>query len=389
MPSHWFIGRSQLVLSGLALVTTGLIAPWPTAAQTIPAADANPVSLPLPGTAEVSPRALTETEPPSQLSPLSESSPLPESYVLGPGDRIRIDIFNVPEFSGPENGLHEVLVDGTLTLPMVGILEVQGLTLDQTQQLLVAEYAKILTRYPQLTVTLLSSRPVRIAVAGEVNRPGTYIAEFDTEEGAGGRRWPTLTTALQDAGGITQQADIRSVEIRRPQLNAPDAVMTANLWDLISTGDIDQDIRLRDGDTVIIPTATAPTPAESVAISDANFSPSEIPVQVVGEVVNPGTVTVPANTTLNQAILAAGGFQNSRAQTSSVELVRLNSDGTVERRPLEVDLSVAANEDTNPILRPNDVIMVDRNTVARAGDTLGVLLRPLTAIAAVLAIFGL
>jgi len=201
-----------------------------------------------------------------------EHSPLPESYVLGPGDRIRVDIFNVPEFSGPDNGVHEVLIDGTLSLPMVGILEVRGLTLKQTRQLLAAEYSRLLTRPPYLTVTLLSSRPVRIAVSGEVNRPGT--------------------------------------------------------------------------------------------------------------------VQIPANTTLNQAILAAGGFSDSRAKTSTVELVRLNSDGTVERRSLEVDLSIAANEETNPILRPNDVVMVDRNAVARTGDTLGLILNPITAVGALLRIFG-
>ena len=318
---------------------------------------------------------------------LEEPDPFPESYMLGPGDQIQIDIFNVPEFSG-ENGTHEVLVDGTLSLPMVGIVEVNGMTLQQAQQALTVEYSRLLTRPPELTVTLLASRPVRIAIAGEIHRPGTYTAEF--EEGSSqGRQWPTLTQVIQEAGGITQQADIRSIEIRRFQRNAPEAVMEANLWDLIRTGDINQDIRLRDGDTIVIPTAKNPSPAESVAISDANFSPSEIPVQVVGEVKNPGTINVPANATLNQAILAAGGFANSRARTSSVDLVRLNPDGTVDRRDLEVDLSVAANEDNNPILRPNDVVMVDRNVVATAGDTLGVFLNPLTALTAILAIFGL
>jgi len=151
---------------------------------------------------------------------------------------------------------------------------------------------------------------------------------------------------------------------------------------------MEQDVRLRDGDVVYIPTATDISPGDSIAIADANFSPGEIPVQVVGEVKSPGTVQVPANTTLNQAILAAGGFSDSRAKTSMVELVRLNSDGTVDRRSLEVDLSVAANEETNPILRPNDVVMVDRNAVARTGDTLSLILNPITAVGAILRIFG-
>lgn len=379
------MGHLRNVGGGLALAVAVTLSVAANAEAQSQPVGSSPNSMPMPrGDVDLSPSMEAFSRP-------QENSPLPESYVLGPGDRIRVDIFNVPEFSGPENGVHEVLVDGTLSLPMVGIVDVKGMTLEQTRQVLAAEYSQLLTRPPQLTVTLLNSRSVRIAVAGEVNRPGTYIADLAQSDAGGeatGRQWPTLTKVIQDAGGITQRADIRSIEVRRPQRNAPDAVMTANLWELISTGDMDQDVSLRDGDVIYIPTATNPSPAESVAISDANFSPSEIPVQVVGEVVNPGTVQVPANTTLNQAILAAGGFKNSRAQTSTVELVRLNPDGTVERRPLEVDLSVAANEETNPILRPNDVIMVDRNAIASTGDTLGVILNPISAIGAILRIFG-
>ncbi|MBE9135955.1 polysaccharide biosynthesis/export family protein [Nodosilinea sp. LEGE 07088] len=331
---------------------------------------------------------------PRVLSEISNAPSFPEAYVLGPGDRIRIDIFNIPEFSGPENGVHEVLVDGSLTLPLAGTVVVTGLTLAEAQTALAASYAKLLTRPPQLTVTLLSARPVRVVVAGEVNRPGTYTIELEAEtsgtQGVGnaGRQWPTLTQVIQAAGGITQQANVKAVQVRRPQL-AGDAILTTSLWDLIRTGDISQDIRLRDGDTVVIPKASGITPEESVAISSANFSPAEIPVQVVGEVATPGGVTLPANATLNQAILAAGGFDASRAQHSTVQLVRLNPDGSVDQRTVEVDLSAAANDSTNPILRPNDVVIVDRNSAAAAGDTLGLFLGPLTPLTTLLRLFGL
>ncbi|MGB3309211.1 MAG: SLBB domain-containing protein [Nodosilinea sp.] len=329
---------------------------------------------------------------PNILVPEPEAS-FPESYVLGPGDRIRIDIFNIPEFSGPENGIHEVLVDGTLALPMAGTVDVQGLTLAEAKAALTASYAPLLTRPPQLTVTLLSARPVRVVVAGEVNRPGTYTINLETESsGSGGgsgagRQWPTLTQVIQEAGGITQQANIKDIQVRRQQLQG-DAVITTSLWDLIRTGDISQDIRLRDGDTIVVPKAVAISPEESVAVSSANFSPAEIPVQVVGEVASPGGVTLPANATLNQAILAAGGFQSSRAQTSTVQLVRLNPDGSVDQRTVDVNLAAAANDTTNPILRPNDVVIVDRNFAAATGDTLGLLLRPFTSLTTVLRILG-
>jgi polysaccharide export outer membrane protein len=316
----------------------------------------------------------------------------PQSYVLGPGDRIRVDIFNIPEFSGPENGVHEVLLDGTLALPMAGLVDVEGLTLAQTQEVLTEAYRPLLTRPPRLTVTLLSARPVRVVVAGEVNRPGTYTINLDTETagatGGTSRQWPTLTQVIREAGGITQRANVRQVQIRRPQRQGEEAMITANLWDLIRTGDISQDLRLRDGDTIVLPTATDPSAEESVGLSTANFSPAEIPVQVVGEVVRPGTVELPANATLNQAILAAGGFRNSRARTSTVQLVRLNPDGSVDQRPLQVDLGVAANNENNPILRPNDVVMVDRSALAQVGDTLGVILNPVSAVNAILRLFG-
>jgi polysaccharide export outer membrane protein len=328
-----------------------------------------------------------------ERSAVAESG-LPEAYVLGPGDRIRIDIFNIPEFSGPENGVHEVMVDGSLALPLAGALAVQGLTLAEAETALARHYAKLLTRPPQLTVTLLSARPVRVVVAGEVNRPGTYTIELEAEtSGSGssttaGRQWPTLTQVIQEAGGITQQANVRAIQVRRPQRQG-DAVLTTNLWELIRSGDLSQDVRLRDGDTVVIPQVVALSPEEAVAISSANFSPAEMPVQVVGEVASPGSVTLPANATLNQAILAAGGFDTSRAQSSTVQLVRLNPNGSVDQRTLAVDLAAAANDTTNPVLRPNDVVIVDRNSAAAVGDTLGLFLQPFTTLTTVFRLLGL
>lgn len=373
-PMDWGFG----VLIAAATLNGVPRAAW---AETLPLAD--PVET---GEAPI-PRILELREPGIGTAETS----FPEAYVLGPGDRIRIDIFNIPEFSGSENGVHEVLVDGTLSLPMAGVVAVQGLTLAETQSALVASYAPLLTRPPQLTVTLLSARPVRVVVAGEVNRPGTYTIELEAEasggSGGAGRQWPTLTQLIQAAGGITQQANIKEIQVRRPQRQG-EAILTSSLWDLIRTGDISQDVRLRDGDTIVIPQATAILPEESVAISSANFSPEEMPVQVVGEVASPGGVTLPANATLNQAILAAGGFENSRAQSSRVQLVRLNPDGSVEQRTVDVDLAAAANDTTNPILRPNDVVIVNRNVAAAAGDTLGLFLRPFTSLNTVLRLLG-
>lgn len=329
----------------------------------------------------------------SAASPAPAANYLDETYTLGAGDVIRVDIFNVPEYSA-DKGTYPVRVDGTIGVPLVGSVDVQGMTVEDTAQVLTASYVPLLTRPPRLTVTLVRARPVRIAVAGEVKRPGTYVVDFAgqttaTTDSFSGVQLPTLTEAIQASGGVTYQANVRDIEVIRPQRSGQDLVLRANLWDLIQRGDLDQDLRLRDGDRVIVPIVTNPPESESVQVARANFSPESMKVQVVGEVAGAGNVEVPANASLNQAILAAGGFKDPRAQTSSVDLVRLNPNGTVERRTLEVNLADSPNEETNPILRPDDVVMVARNNVAATSDFLTLLLSPITSVTTILRLIGL
>ncbi len=308
------------------------------------------------------------------------TGPIAETaYVLGVGDEIQIDIFNVPEFSA-QNGRYVVPVDGTLRLPWVDRVNVQGLTIDEAERSIEQAYAPFLNE-PDVTLRLLFARPLTVAVLGEVDRPGTYSLRFD--EGTVSElsvdrtaQWPNVTQAIQLAGGITQTADIREIQVRRQRLGE-DKVISVNLWALLKDGEIYQDINLRDGDTIVVPKALALGPAELTELADANFSPDIIGVNVVGEVTSPGLVEVEPNTTLNQAILAAGGFTDARARRRRVELVRLNPDGTVDKRRIEVDLTSGVDEEENPALRPGDIVIVNRNNTARTSDALDLLLNPI------------
>ncbi len=436
----------------------------------------------------------------------------PESpYTLGSGDRVKVDVFDVPEYSGE----FAVLVDGTLNLPVIGTVSVRGRTLQQASAAISSLYSRYVKR-PLVTLSLLSPRPINIAVAGEVNRPGTYtvtpgqggaagaqggqfptvtqvitlaggitqsaevgsvrierrttprsapavytvnlrdlvrtgniaqdvllrdgdtifiptVAAIDPEEsrllaessfaprqvepinvvvvgevsrpgpyeitgggvgtggatgavtggatgvsagGGGSGGPPTVTKAIQVAGGITALADVRTISIRRITRAGGPRIINVNLWDLLRAGDVSQDVILQEGDTITIPTATALDPAEATSLAGASFSPNTIVVNVVGEVVRPGAIPVPPNTPLNQAILAAGGFENRRARRRSVELVRLNPNGSVSRREINVDLAQGINEEGNPTLRNNDVVVVRRSGLTRIGDTLTTILNP-------------
>ncbi|OLP15704.1 sugar ABC transporter substrate-binding protein [Leptolyngbya sp. 'hensonii'] len=411
-----------------------------------------------------------------------------EGYTLGPGDAIRIDIFNVPEYSGQ----NQVLTDGTLNLPLVGRVPVQGLTLEQASADLATRYTRFLKR-PVITLTLLTPRPIKIAVAGEVNRPGAYLAATTTptvtkmlqeaggttqladirfieihrprpkgrgpgqvirvdlwrlaQEGdltqdlllrdgdsifvplltevnlaeatqitstnfsstdprplnigivgevsrpgsykvtiEGASKAPTVTRAIQLAGGITQSADIRRIQVRRFTKAGSEQLVSIDFWKLLKEGDLRQDIPLQDGDTIVIPVATELSTAEATQLASASFSPAEIVINVVGEVARPGAIKVPPNTPLNQAILAAGGF-NNRADQGSVDLVRLNLNGTVTKTSIGVDFAKGVGEQTNPPLRNNDTVIVNKSGVVSFGDTFGTIFGPI--VSPITGIFGL
>ncbi|MEO0536527.1 MAG: polysaccharide biosynthesis/export family protein [Cyanobacteria bacterium P01_A01_bin.123] len=330
------------------------------------------IGFPLSPLASAQVESLPDPEPSSAAPSVSTSQTIDASYLLGPGDRLSLEFFNVPEYNSEE----QVLVDGSINLPLIGKLPVAGLTLEAATQAIQNAYDSYL-RTPLVTVDLVAPRPIQIGISGEINRPGSYEIPV-TEQGSNGIiEWPTVIEAIQLSGGITEQANVQQIEIRRPQSSGSEQVIQINLWDILATGDIQNDITLRHGDAINIPTATALTPQEVTQLSAANFSPDTIQVTIVGEVTAPGTVEIPPNAPLNQALLAAGGFDPRRANINEVELVRLNPDGTVSQRTVPIAFNQGINEDTNPSLRNNDVVLVGRSGMAAFSDTVGGIFSPL------------
>jgi polysaccharide biosynthesis/export protein len=307
-----------------------------------------------------------------------------ESYLLGPGDVVTVELFGQPDVTKP----YRVLIDGTVSLPMVGNVPVRGLTLKQAAAAISTQYARYYRR-PVVTVRLDSNRPITIGVAGQVVRPGTYIVGGDTNTGNpatntnGVPRIPKVTFALQAAGGIQPMADVRNVQIRRPQVGRPDTIINVDLYRLAEQGDLSQDVMLRDGDSIMIPQATAFSPETYKVMSSATFAPATINVNVVGEVRRPGLNQMQPNSPLNNAILMAGGFVDGRANPNKVQLIRLNPDGTITQRELKVDLKAGLNPEANPTLQNNDVIVVSRSGMAAFSDRLGQVLAPFNGITGV------
>jgi len=206
---------------------------------------------------------------------------------------------------------------------------------------------------------------VQISVTGEVNKKGPQTLSYSRTgtgvtagvSGAVSNLLPTVTRAIQQAGGITQRADVRNIKIIRTSVGGEKIIINANLWDLIDKGDLSQDIRLIDGDSVVVSIAAKPNTAEFGQIAQAVYSPATITVRILGEAKSPGTITLTPNAPFTEAIAAVGGLTNG-ADWKNVDLYRINPDGSLTQRKLVADLTLPANETTNPSLRDRDVIVV-------------------------------
>jgi len=248
---------------------------------------------------------------------------------------------------------------------------------------------------PDLLLRVVRPRPLRVAVVGEVQRPGVYsltTSEASQTEGAPATisGLPTVVDVVQKAGGITLNADLREVILqRRLPGEAPSFKRTRlDLLALVQSGDQLQNPLLFDGDTIRIGKAEEPV-QEAIELAAVNLSPQEISVNVVGEVKNPGRLQVSANTPLVQAVLAAGGVQSWRANQGKVELVRINRNGTATREVFALDLSQGASNARNPPLRNGDTVLVNRSGFAVASDAIGAVSQPLSGLVNVLTLFRL
>ncbi|MFZ4730747.1 MAG: SLBB domain-containing protein, partial [Pseudanabaena sp.] len=212
---------------------------------------------------------------------------------------------------------------------------------------------------------------IQVAIVGEVNRVGpqtlvysrngvvpTGLTGATTAAGTASGGGPvTLSRALQSANGVTEIADIRNVQISRLNDKGQRTIVKANLLDLITKADLSQDITLTDGDLITVPRLEKTNPTEYLQVAKATFSPTVITVQVVGEAVRPGPVQMRPNSSFTEAISFAGGLTND-ADWRSVELYRVNPDGSIMRRNLVADLNLPLSEESNPGLRDRDVIVV-------------------------------
>lgn len=177
----------------------------------------------------------------SSFAPLT-TGPVGENYVLGPGDELLLVITGDVELAYAL----DVTREGYVVIPDVGQVSVNGLTLGELEDRLYDRLGRVYSgvrRGPGATtrfdVSLGSLRTNQIRVLGSVMRPGSYqISSVGT-----------LLEALYQAGGPTERGSFRRVLLRR----AGEPADTVDLYPYLTAGELDDDVRLQEGDVVFVP----------------------------------------------------------------------------------------------------------------------------------------
>jgi polysaccharide biosynthesis/export protein len=323
--------------------------------------------------AKATPAKTAKAKTPAKAAPARKLSVTPtsnnfaDSYTLGAGDRLRVDIFNVPEYSGE----FYVLGDGAINLPVVGAIPIQGLTVQKASGLLTAYFSRYVKR-PIVTISVLAPRPVQFAIAGEVTRAGSYTIPFTNEN----RKFPTISQAIQLAGGTTQTANLRQVQVRRA---ASGRIVNVNIFDVLQRGNTSQDITLRDGDTIYIARSEGVNAADRLRLSGSNLANQDatVKVAILGEVGKPGTYTLKGESggggaggipgrvtppTLTEAIKIAGGSTAS-ADLSQIRVRRNTRTGAGQTVPINLlNLLKSGDFGQDIILQDGDTILLPTAT---------------------------
>ena len=187
--------------------------------------------------------------------------------------------------------------------------------------------------------------------------------------------------------------DLSRLELLRPshQRGASSKRYVFDYLTVLKQGGFAPNPLIYDGDSIRVLKADAPINADLITTASSNFAPSMIAVNVVGEVVSPGLVEIPSNAPLSQAILSSGGL-SSRASVSRVDLIRMDGEGRTTIKKMSFSPGSEMSSANNPPLRSGDVVVVDRNILAKFTDGMNLALQPLAPIvdaASVLRILGL
>ena len=216
--------------------------------------------------------------------------PTPENYVLGPGDELIIDVWGTSE-----NTVREIISpEGTIHVAGIGPIFLDGMSIQDAERSLRREFSKIYAaisgKSVHIKLSLGGIRTIMINVMGEVQVTGTYrLSAF-----------ASVFHALYRAGGVSGIGSLRDIRVVR----GGKEVTCIDVYDYIMKGKLTDDIRLSEGDVILIP-------------------PYENLVSISGKVKRPMAYEMKKGETITTLLSYAGGFTGD-AYRDAIRLFRLS-----------------------------------------------------------------
>ncbi|MBN1480991.1 hypothetical protein EH223_00790 [candidate division KSB1 bacterium] len=161
---------------------------------------------------------------------------LPQDYLLGPGDQLTIFLGGKAQ----EQFQMSVSVDGQLYVPTVGVLYVNGLTMEKFRALLDAKLSSVYSNY-SLNIMLTMPKMVGVSIIGEVGKPGNYSSSA----------LGSVLDFITKAQGITAQGSFRNIQVLRQD----SLVAMVDLYDYMLRPKGRQSFSLQSGDIIFVPVA--------------------------------------------------------------------------------------------------------------------------------------
>jgi polysaccharide export outer membrane protein len=144
-----------------------------------------------------------------------------EQYRLSADDEISISVFNEPDLSLEKT---RVAANGSISLPLIGQVQVKGLTVNEVESEITRMYLGDYLKKPDISVSIVEYR--QFYVNGEVDKPGGYSY----------REGMTIQRAISLAGGFTERASRSKIRLMRE--NDPNNVSSVNLTTPVQPGDV-------------------------------------------------------------------------------------------------------------------------------------------------------
>jgi protein involved in polysaccharide export with SLBB domain len=244
--------------------------------------------------------------------------PTPENYLLGPDDELIVDVFGLSEV----NYRLTVSPEGAIHLPMIGQIQVSGLTITQAKTLLTKKLATIYSAINDHTtfvsLTLGNIRSIKVIVVGEAFRPGTYTLPSVA----------SVFNTLNACGGPNRNGSFRDIKVIRNDR----VIATVDIYDFLSTGVMKNNIQLQDCDVIKI-------------------EPYKKRIELEGEFKNTGYFEACEGESFQKMLDYAGGF-TSNAYRERIAVIR-----TTNREKRVEDLEF--NDFNRFIVNDGDVFKVD------------------------------